>query len=208
MKFPHVVSLATATVCAATVMLLSHADAQEVGVYVAGDIGQSKYAISAKDAGLLGGGVAIDQKDTQSGFAVGGQLNKTFAVELGYTDFGKAKISGTGAIPCSPAIVCLPALFPVSGDGRAKSTHLSLLSSVPVTEAVSIFGRVGASRTDLSTLAQVGSARATTGEKKTEVIYGFGAAYAFNKNVDATLEWKKLNDTDVDAFSVGLRYRF
>jgi opacity protein-like surface antigen len=208
MKSSQLFSKITVSAVLAVCAVSANAQAQDLGFYVAGDIGQSKYAISSGDAGLLGTGVTFDQKDSQTGVAFGVQLNKGFALELGYADFGKAKIGGNGSIPCSPNIVCLPALFPIAGDGRAKSTHFSVVSSAAWTDALSIFGRIGASRTDLSTAAQVGNTRLSTGEKKTETIYGFGLSYTFNKNVDATLEWKKLNNTDVDAVSAGVRFRF
>ena len=184
----------------------SGASAQVAGWYVSGDVGQSNYKTSSSDVGILGG--SFDRKDTQSAFAVGGQLNKTFAVELGYADFGKAKVSGSGAVPCSPAIVCLPALFSVSGDARAKSTHLSLISSVPLMDNLSLYGRIGASRTDRSASVRVNNVTVSSGEKKTEALFGIGLAYSIAPNVDATLEWKKLNNTDVDAVSAGVRFRF
>lgn len=180
--------------------------AQDTRWYVTADVGQSKYKTESSDVGILGG--SIDRKDTQSSFAIGAQLNKGVAVELGYADFGKAKISGTGAVPCSPAIVCLPALFNVSGDAQAKSTHLSLVSSVPLMDKLSFYGRLGASRTDRSASVRVNNVTVSSNEKKSEAIYGLGLRYAFTPNVEGTLDWKRLDDTKVDAASVGLMLRF
>lgn len=182
------------------------ANAQETRWYVAADVGQSKYKTESGDVGILGG--SFDRKDTQSGFAIGAQLNKGIAVELGYADFGKAKISGSGAIPCVPATVCLPALFNVSGDAQAKSTHLSLVSSVPLMDNLSFYGRLGASRTDRSASVRVNNVTVSSNEKKSEAIYGLGLRYAFTPNIEGTLEWKRLDDTKVDAASVGLMLRF
>ncbi len=195
-----------AAVMLAGVCATSAVQAQTVSWYVAGDVGQGNYKTDSQDVGIIGG--SFDRKDTQSGFAFGAQLNKSFAVELGYTDFGKAKVSGSGAVPCSPTIVCVPALFSVSGDARAKATHLSLVSSVPLMDNLSLYGRLGTSRTDRTANVRVNNVSVGSSEKKTEAIYGIGLAYAFTPNVDATIEWKKLNNTDVDAVSAGVRVRF
>jgi opacity protein-like surface antigen len=182
------------------------ATAQETRWYVAADVGQSKYKTESRDVGILGG--SFDRKDTQTGFAIGAQLDKGIAVEFGYADFGKAKVSGTGAIPCAPATVCLPALFNVSGDAQAKSTHLSLVSSTPLMDKLSLFGRIGASRTDRTASVRVNNTTVSTNEKKSEAIYGVGLRYAFAPNVEGTLEWKRLDNTKVEAASVGLMLRF
>jgi opacity protein-like surface antigen len=184
----------------------SGASAQVAGWYVSGDVGQSNNKTSSSDIGILGG--SFDRKDTQSAFAIGAQFNKSFGLEIGYADFGKAKVSGAGAVPCRPANVCTLAFFPVSGDVRAKATHISLVSSVSLTENLSLYGRIGASRTDRSASVRVNNVTVSSGEKKTEALIGVGFAYAITPNVDATLEWKKLNNTDVDAVSAGVRLRF
>jgi OOP family OmpA-OmpF porin len=199
-------SALAAAVMLAGVCATSAAQAQSVSWYVSGDVGQSNYKTNSQEVGIIGG--SFDRKDTQSGFAFGAQLNKSFALELGYTDFGKAKISGNGAFPCSNGIVCVPALFNVSGDARAKATHLSLVSSVPLVDNLSLYGRLGTSRTDRTANVRVNNVSVSGSEKKTEAIYGIGLAYAFTPNVDATIEWKKLNNTDVDAVSAGVRIRF
>lgn len=176
------------------------------GVYVAADLGQSKYKTSTNDLGVFGG--SIDTKDTMAGLAIGAMLNRNFAFELGYTDFGKAKVSGQGSVRCQPQIACLPVVLGLSGSAEAKATHFSLVANVPLTETVSLFGRLGAARTDRSADVRVGNTPAAGGEKKTEAIFGLGLAAAITKQIDGTLEWKRLEDTKVDAVSVGVRYRF
>lgn len=199
-------TLAAGVLAIVTALASASAHAQDTRWYVAVDAGQSKYKTQSNDVGIFGG--SFDRKDTQSGFAIGAQLNKAIAVELGYADFGKAKISGTGAIPCAPATVCLPALFNVSGDAQAKSTHLSLVSSVPLMDNLSLYGRLGASRTDRSASVRVNNVTVSSDTKKSEAIYGLGLRYAFTKNVEGTLEWKRLDDTKVDAASLGVMLRF
>ena len=180
--------------------------AQETRWYVSADVGQSQHRTTSVDAGIVGG--SFGQKDTQTGIAIGGQINKQFAVELGYADFGKAKISGSGALPCPPATACALVVFPLAGDVRAKATHLSLIASAPLADGLAIYGRLGAAQTDRSTQVRVGSVSVSSGDKKTEVIYGVGLGYAISKNIEATLEWKKLGDSEVDSVGLGVRLRF
>lgn len=61
--------------------------------------------------------------------------------------------------------------------------------------------------TQQSASAFAGSA-VSANKKRTEAIFGLGLSYAVANNVDATLEWKKLNSTDVSAASLGVRFRF
>jgi opacity protein-like surface antigen len=185
----------------------SGAVAQETRWYIAADIGQSKYSTESRDVGIVGG--SFDRKDTQSGVAVGAQLAKGIAVELGFADFGKAKISGLGATPCPPvAIGCTLALYNISGDAQAKATHLSLVSSVALIDGLSFYGRLGAARTDRSANVRVNNVIVSTSAKKSEAIYGLGLRYAFTPGVEGTLEWKRLDNTKVDSASLGLMLRF
>jgi opacity protein-like surface antigen len=209
----HMILTQTRAGCAAATLIAlisastaSTAYAVEPRFYVAADVGQSKYKTSTSDLGVFGG--SIDTKDTTLGAAVGIALSRNIAFELGYTDFGRAKVSGQGSVRCQPAIVCLPVVANVSGSAEAKATHFSMVANAPLTDTVSIFGRFGAARTDRSADVRVGATPAAGGEKKTEAIYGVGLAATFTQQIDGTLEWKRLEDTKVDAVSIGLRYRF
>jgi len=179
--------------------------AQELGVYVAIDGGQSKYKTTTAELGINGG--SVDLKDKQVGIAIGSQLTKQFAVELGYTDFGKARFSGQSSVPCVTGQACVAIIVDLSGNASAKSSHLSLVANASLTDTLSVFARAGGARTDRSATAFAGSG-VSASSKKTEPIFGLGLSYAVTNNVDATLEWKKLNSTDVDAASLGVRVRF
>jgi hypothetical protein len=48
----------------------------------------------------------------------------------------------------------------------------------------------------------------STSANKSEAIYGLGLRYAFTPGVEATLEWKRLDNTKVDSASLGLMLRF
>jgi opacity protein-like surface antigen len=180
--------------------------AQSPTFYVAGDVGASRYKASSEDFRIVGG--TFDQRDTAGGIAFGFQLNPTIALELGYTDFGRAKVSGLGSLVCRPLPVCLPPAGPVNGDLRAKSTHVTMVATAPLTKEFSIYGRLGAARTERATSVSLLGSQFNFKDNKTEALFGLGAAYAFTSSVEGTIEWKRLQEPKVDAVSVGARFRF
>ncbi len=148
--------------------------AEDSGPYIAGAVGQSRFKIDGQSG---------DNKDTSSMLSFGYQFNKVLALELGYSDYGKAKLN--------------------TGTAKANAGSISAVVSAPLADAFSIYGRIGAA----STRRDVTSVF-SRGDRKTEAIYGIGAGYAFNKTLTGTLEWNKLNSTDVSAVNVGLRVNF
>jgi len=131
-------------------------------------------------------GTAGKKTDTGSMFSVGYNFNRNVALELGYSDYGKVNLLG-------------------GGNAKANSGQISAILTAPVGDGFSVYGRLGAASTRRD--ANTGSIFAQ-GSRKTEAIYGVGGAYAFNKNVAATLEWNKLGSTDVSAWLVGVRLSF
>ncbi|MBL8525488.1 MAG: outer membrane beta-barrel protein [Betaproteobacteria bacterium] len=180
--------------------------AQESRFYISGMIGQGDYKLTGEDLGLS---ASIDKRDTAFGFAFGYQVSNQLAVEIGYADFGKAKFTEqrrVNSLPgCTISNPCPPL---ITGDGSAKAAHLSALLSAPLGDAISIYGRLGVADTDRSVSASAGNVSLRDGDKKTELLYGIGAAYQFNRNIAATLEWRKLNDTEASAALIGVRLNF
>ena len=88
-------------------------------------------------------------------------------------------------------------------DSKAKSLHASLILTAPLTNEFSIYGRAGVSRTDRKDNFLGG-----INGNKTELLFGIGAGYNFNKNITGTLEYQRLNDTNVSAIMAGVKYSF
>jgi OOP family OmpA-OmpF porin len=131
-------------------------------------------------------GASVSRNGTAAGLGLGYSFSKNVGVELGYEDFGKASLNGT-----------------VSGDAKAKATHVSLLLTAPLENDFSIYGRVGAARTDRSV-----SGTFSGSEKKNEALYGVGFGYAFTKSIGGTLEWQKLDNTKASALTAGVKFSF
>ena len=168
--------------------------AQDAAWYVSGAVGQSDFKVNAGD---VPPGVTIDKKDTSFGFAVGYNFSKIIALEAGYLSMGKAKFSGNF-------------FGPVSGDVKVEAPHISAIISAPIAEGFSLYGRLGAARTD--TKAKVCFTGAggcfVNSEKQNELFYGVGLGFAFTRNLTATIEYQKLDKSEVQAINAGLRLSF
>ncbi len=127
---------------------------------------------------------ASDTKDTSYNVGLGYNFNRTFGLEGGYTDFGKVRFPGF--------------------SGEAHSPYVTALLTAPIADAWSIYGRLGMARTE----RKVSGALFGGSEHKTEAYYGLGTAYAFTRKVSGTLEWQKLDDTNVSAIAVGIKVAF
>lgn len=169
--------------------------AQETPFYLSGVIGQSNFKTNNADFSPLNV-TSVDKKDTQFGIAAGYRFSPNLAVELGYLDFGKAKVnatySGTG----------------VTGEGKINTTHASLIFSAPIDPFWSVYGRLGAARSDRKVSASASGLTLSESDKKTEALFGLGMGYAFARNLTGTLEYQKLNDSDVSAINLGVRIGF
>ena len=168
-------------------------------VYIGGGIGQSK----AKDgcSGVSGPGVSCDDKDTSFRLFGGYQFTPNISAELGYADHGKAKLSGPGG----------------TDELAATAWDLSGIFQWPFSNTgFSVFGRLGLY------VGKVELSGPDHGDKtSSNVTFGLGAGYDFNRNIGVRAEWQRYskmkarNDAtgvedegDVDALSIGVLYRF
>ena len=162
--------------------------------YIGGSFGQSKYGIDC-------GGLTCDDKDAAFRLFGGYQFTRNIAAELGYADLGKAKVTGPGG----------------SDELAATAWDLSGVFMWPFTNTgFNVFGRLGLyyGKMSLSGL--------DTGDKSTtNLTYGLGGGYDFNKNLGLRAEWQRYSkmkarndktgaedDGDVDSLSIGVLWRF
>ena len=131
----------------------------------------------------IGGGFG-NKTDSVIGAAVGYTFSPNIGVEAGFNDYGSVNFGGA--------------------DARAKSLHASLILTAPLTNEFSIYGRAGAARTE----RKANGFGTSVKDDKTELLFGIGAGYNFNKNITGTLEYQRLNDSDVSAIMAGVKYSF
>lgn len=146
------------------------------GWYIGGNLGQS-------DIDRLGEG------DTSFKILGGYQINRNFAAELGYTDFGSASSGGTTV------------------EGTA--IELVGVGSLPLSDKFAVFGKLGFAMTD----GEASALGVTASDDSVELTYGIGVKYNFTPALAVTAEYQMYPDfangfSDVSVMSVGVLFRF
>lgn len=158
--------------------------------YIGFNAGQSDFSLG-NGTGLFSG----DDKDTAYNIYAGSYFNPHLGLELGYTDFGKAKRGG--------------------GDTKAMGFNLSLVGRYPIGTSFNLLGKVGTTygRTEVSSLA--GSGVTPGKENGFGLSYGVGAEYLFTPQLSAVLQYDEhrlefagTGRDRIGAGTLGLRYRF
>lgn len=144
--------------------------------------------------GVDAGRTKIDdfsKRDTSVGAFVGYNINQNFAVEGGYRRLADQDIyldGGAGVI---------------KGSAKADQAHLSVIGSLPVSENVSVYGRLGLSRLEAKIDSNVYSAKDHT----TKALYGVGVSYAITPAVSTRVEVQKPT-SDSTNVSAGVAFQF
>jgi OmpA-OmpF porin, OOP family len=166
------------------------------GWFVGGSFGQSK--LDCDTSGVPG--ASCDDSDTAWRVFGGYQINRHFAVELGYSTLGEATASAPG----------------ITATVEAKAFDLVAVGILPINQQFSVFGKLGMYQADSdlsSNTPLIGSAS----DKNTDVTYGVGLQYDFGKNLGLRGEWQQYKkvgsdqvggDGDVDVFSIGVLWKF
>lgn len=207
--------------------------AQQTSFYVGAAVGSSKASsdlVRDRESNIAPGtpstlATSSDLKDTVGKLWVGYQPLPWLAIEAGYADHGSQKIA-TDYILNFGGVVSTGT---VTTDRQFDGWGLDLVAGTEVVPNVRLFGKVGAFRADVTTETRVsngGSFQTPIGdtlsvsEKHTVTKLGFGASYAFTKQLAARLEWERLLDVgragsatttgeaDQDSFWLGVTYRF
>lgn len=164
--------------------LSAHAADKEQGFYMGADIGRAKQNLSA-------GSQSSDRNSSSMNLYGGYQIDKHFAVELGYADLGKAKIGDSSA--------------------KTKALNADLLVGTALTPELSVYTRLGAARYDRDFSA--GSSDHTVGFK-----LGAGMEYKLSEQLSVRTELTRYNNLPTatgqgfgrtaNNISAGVKYRF
>ncbi|MNM24590.1 Outer membrane protein A precursor [compost metagenome] len=182
--------------------------------YIGAGVGQSRANIdeprlraSLAANGETVTGFAKDQRDTGYKLFVGKQLNQYMAVEAGYFDLGKfdfkSTTSGNGVL---------------NGQAAFRGVNLDLLGQLPLSQRLSLLGRVGMhytkTNTEFSGNRLLGSANTHASERKLNAKLGLGLEYKFSEALAlrGEVERYRVNDAvgnrgDADLYSVSLVYK-
>lgn len=189
----HMKKLIFAVIAAAAA--IGSAQAATPGPYVG--VGVASADHTYKLPGTVGGNT---DGFKASGKVFGGyEIDQTFGVEAGYTDFRKSSHDYTqNGVP-----------------GRAESDGHSIYvagkATAPINEQFSMFGKVGVAN-NKSTLT-TSNALLNRSERKTELYAGVGVQYHLNQKVALTAEYERYGKSKdfgakADVFTVGAKYAF
>jgi OmpA-OmpF porin, OOP family len=136
-------------------------------------------------------GFECDDPSVGGKLYLGGQFNQWLGMEVGYAHFGKMDRSG--------------------GETESQGINLSLVGTLPLSEAFKAFGKVGTTYgwTDIS--ADTGR---TGSDNGFGLSYGAGLGYDINPKTQVVVEWDRHDfnyvggDAGVDMYSVGMKFRF
>jgi OOP family OmpA-OmpF porin len=185
---------ASAALAAPAAFAQARAQAADTGWYLGGAFGQS-----SADCQVSGG--SCDDKDTAWKIFGGYQINRNFAVELGYANLGEISVSALGQ----------------TFNLETTSWDLVGVGSFPLANQFSIYGKLGFHRSE----TEVGSAK----DDGTGLTYGLGVRYDFSRNLGVLGEWQRYGkvstpaatsgpvsitsgEGDIDLLSVGVVWKF
>lgn len=159
-------------------------------------------AAAGADHDLRIGGLSNTKSDGYKASAKvfgGVEITPMFGIEAGYTDLREANHSFTIAG------------VPGSGVTDGKRAYLAGKATMPVNEAFSVYGKLGAgyNKTELRSATPLVS----RSDSKTELYAGIGGQYNLSENVALTLEYERYGKTKqygakADAVSLGAKYSF
>jgi OOP family OmpA-OmpF porin len=197
MKKTLIALIATAATLSGTAAFAQ--DAAGTGYIGAGVVG-SRYDFDTAGVGAV-------SSDNHSGTKAAGKIyggyniDQTWAVEAGYTDFGKRSYNYTQG----------GAAGGLNTD--AHSYYVAGKGTWPVAKDFAVFGKLGVARNH-NEVTTSGIASVSGSDNKTALYASVGGEYAINKNVKVSLEYENYGKNDIDtgrkagAITAGLRYNF
>ncbi len=141
-----------------------------------------------------------DDSSTVGKGVIGYNFHKNFGLEFSYNNLGKAY-----------------ALNESNGFNASLDTDAFALSAVgrmDITENFGVYGKVGASSWESDLILRQDDARSDFEDDGTDLTYGAGLTWTFNRNYHLSVEWQRYqveydnfssmfgDDSDADVFSV------
>ncbi len=178
--------------------------ATDSGLYGAFDIGQGQLSSISQ-----GGASVSFANTTPFRLGVGYQLNKNFGVEGSYVDFGKSDMTA------SALGVGLNA-----GTMKASGFGIAAIGSLPVSDAVELFGKIGYNSIKVTTspsapFAALGALASSYTNNKAS--FGLGAKFNLSKELALRAQYEDFGSMKANAtgastkatmFSLGATYAF
>lgn len=135
--------------------------------------------------------------------AAGYQFGPHWRAEMNYLDFSRSIDIASATNLARP-------------DDRGKGLRLFGTATMPLTQRLGVFGKLGALHSNLESGCMTTVLTCTPFERGTDLSYGVGLSYDLTKTVSVTGEWERFRrfggvlsgDPERDVFSIGLGFRF
>jgi len=185
----------------AATVFASSVSAQQQGFYLGGAYVQTKHNACGDVRSvfaMFAGSSVSSCDDTDTGFKVFGgyQVNRNFAVELTYIDWGN--ISGAGRLVG----------IPVSISGDVTSFGIAAVGILPLNERFSLFGKAGLLSSKATATISGGGITSSDDSSDSELHVGAGAMFNLNERWAIRGEWERATDNKLELLSIGVQFRF
>lgn len=190
----------------AAVLLLSAAVAAPAfaadnGFYAGVTLGRSRTNT------LVSGATMTKSNDTVGGVLAGYQFTRNWGAEAFYT--GAGKYSATGNVGA----------MTLTGSGKADSFGAVAVGTVPLSDAFSLYGKLGVARTKTSAIGTiVGLGSISIGATRSTATYGLGGQYNATPAVGVRFGWDRYGathdvvgtkfDFNTNVYSLGAVFKF
>jgi OOP family OmpA-OmpF porin len=139
---------------------------------------------------------ACNRRDKGWKMFAGYRMNRVFAFEASFIDFGKRSLTATAGTQATT----------VTARGSAFSADAVVMIPLGWLE---VFGKAGIAKVKAqSTDTTLSGTTFKLGSNDNEAHYGLGLNYRLRGDWDVRGEWERVKDSKIDFFSVGLQYRY
>lgn len=189
--------------CLLSAVSVSHASE---GIYLGFNLGQASYDVTLNDFAVLNDGSltspGLDDTDSSYRYTIGYQLLPYFSLEGGYVDLGNFGATATS----DGAGIYEAGIFSTitSTDGF----FIDVKGQIPINEQFSLYGTYGLLSWRSETV--LSASTGTLERNDNDSFFGIGGSFniydTLALNVDYT--FYKLDELDVDVFSVGIQFGY
>jgi OOP family OmpA-OmpF porin len=165
---------------------MAQAKPAETGFYAGASFGQSEAD------GSCPAGFSCDFKDTEWKIFGGYRINRNFAAEVFYANHGEISVKVGGA----------------SATAESSTFGIAALGILPLGGNFELFGKLGIGSTSVDATATAGGLSAGASDSGSDLLFGVGAVYNFNRNLGVRAEYEHYNDSEINVLSIGVQYRF
>ena len=161
------------------------------------------------DTGVTNISSSLDEKDSGYSLYGGIPLNENLAVEISYQDFGEASLSGVNGNQFRIGTTTYQFTTTASLSVSAESIGYALVPKMPVSENLSLYGKLGFHYWDSKFSVTSTNTTASLDDDGNDVFYGFGAEMNFG-NLKGRIGYSlfDLDGDDIESVNIGISFGY